>query len=130
MLETVPLFFWDRHTKVPEQPHHPLLVGGESSEHKLRRDVQPSGHHAVEERAPHHLCGGHGQHARAQRQRQVRAGGGYESRAANDFVVPDPGFSRSVGWRKKTKQRQTVIIGSIEQTEAFERCRENAAHDS
>ncbi|KAI4795542.1 hypothetical protein KUCAC02_029815, partial [Chaenocephalus aceratus] len=36
-------------------------------EHQLRRDVQPSGHHAVEEREVHHLCRGHDQHQGAQR---------------------------------------------------------------
>lgn len=64
-----------RYTEVPDQPHDLLLLGGEPSEHKLRRDVQPSRHHAVEERTLHHLRRGNGQHTATQRRGQVPAGG-------------------------------------------------------
>lgn len=76
--------FSRRYTEVPHQPHHLLLVGGEPGEHKLRRDVQPARHHVVEARALHHLRGGNGQHAGAQRGGQVRAGG--ESRICLSVV--------------------------------------------
>lgn len=69
------LFLFDRYTKVPDQSHHLLFMGGEPGQHQLRRDVQPPSHHAVEERALHHLRRGHGQHAGAQCTGQVGAGG-------------------------------------------------------
>lgn len=66
----------DRYTKIPDKPHHLLLVGGEPSEHQLRRDVQPSCHHAVEEGTLHHFHRGNSQHTSACCRGQVCAGGG------------------------------------------------------
>jgi len=73
-----------RYTKVPDQPHHLLLVGGQPGEHQLRRGVQPPRHHAVEEGALHHLGGGVLQHAGPRHRRQVRAGGGFKSQTLKD----------------------------------------------
>lgn len=70
------IYVSDRYTKVPDQPHHLLLLGGEPSEHQLRRDVEPSRHHAVEEGTLHHLRRGNGQHPGARCRGQVCAGGG------------------------------------------------------
>lgn len=66
----------DRYTKIPDKPHHLLLVGGEPSEHQLRRNVQPSCHHAVEEGTLHHFHRGNSQHTSACCRGQVCAGGG------------------------------------------------------
>lgn len=66
----------DRYTKVPDQPHHLLLMGGEPGEHQLRGDVQPSRHHAVEEGTLHHLRRGNSQHTGARCRGQVCARGG------------------------------------------------------
>lgn len=66
----------DRYTKVSDQPHHLLLLGGEPGEHQLRRDVQPSRHHAVEEGTLHHLRRGNAQHTGARCRGKVCARGG------------------------------------------------------
>lgn len=78
LIEVISLL--DRYTKVPDQPYNLLLVGGEPGEHKLRRDVQPSCHHAVEERTLHHLRRGNSQHPGTQRRGQVCTRGESESR--------------------------------------------------
>lgn len=92
---------WDRYTKVPDQPHHLLLVGGEPGEHQLRREVQPSRHHAVEEGTLYHLRRGNSQHTGARCRGQVCARGG-----STQIMISVGGLKLVWGWTGRAKEKR------------------------
>lgn len=103
------LCMWDRYTKVPDQPHHLLLVGREPGEHQLRRDVQPSRHHAVEEGTLHHLRGGNSQHTGAHCRGKVRARGG-----SAQIMMSVGGLKLMWGLTGRAKEKHCQFFATLE----------------